>query len=215
MNNKGVYCIAKFGEYNHLEKMLLNGVLHMKRLRAFQNIEHKEIGDKNDGLSHIYQPNKIALEINGEKITGLAGPIKLAEDISFNPHIFCTYAITEKHLLLESGNYIDEKCFDFGDSVLIITDYTKFRERISKKLKQIGGYITSDLVEYVPYDSYHGEMGPFRKFDYHIHQSEYRFVYNSNQKDDTFDFEIGNIEDIATIFPSIESNKLIKFREKV
>lgn len=214
MSSKRILCIAKFGKKHHLENMLKNGVLHMKRLRAFQDIEHQEIGDTNEGLSHLWQPEQIVVEINGVKLEDLSGPVRLVEDNSYNPHIFCMYAITEDHLSKKVGEYIDERCFEFGDTVLVIINAPKFQEQIRTKLKEVGGKISGGLVEYVPYDEHQGEMGPYRKFDYHKHQSEFRIVYESNIQDDVLDLEIGSLEGIAKIYPSREFNKLIEIQNK-
>lgn len=210
LKDRRLFALMKFGERKYLESMRKTGALHMKRLRAFQDIEHKEIGDKNEGISHTWQPDKIRLEVNGIKLERLVGPIRIVDDHSYNPHIFCMYAITDKHLKKQPISYIDKRCLEFGDSVLVITDGTEFLRRIVDKHKTLGGKITSDLVAYVSYDGYSGEMGPFKKFDYHSHQSEYRLVYESKNIDVAYDYVIGSLEDIAEIYSSNEINELIE-----
>ena len=210
MSDNNFYFLLKFGEREHLNKMLIHGVLHMKRLRSFQKIEHSEIGDKNEGISHCWQPDQIIVEVGGKKLEGIIGPVKITEEADGNPYVFCMYGITPDHFNKEPGKYIDEKCLEFGDSVLVITNGKEFKRRILESYNKMGGKIKTGAVSYVDHNSYSGKMGAFRKFDYHSHQSEFRIVYQNNSKDDVLNFNIGSIEDIAAIYPSNKINSLIK-----
>ena len=63
------YGIIKFGEAEHIKELYENGTIFMQRAENYAKIEHDEIGDKHENLSHLYQPEYLtSVKINGEEI---------------------------------------------------------------------------------------------------------------------------------------------------
>ena len=49
MEDRKLYFLVKFGQYEFMKQLFENGSIYMQSLCAFQNIEHAQIGDKNEG----------------------------------------------------------------------------------------------------------------------------------------------------------------------
>ena len=118
-------------------------------------------------VSHSYQLSRISMSVNGKPFP-LKGPgnCTIDTDPQFNPFIYCMYALTTKHLLCQEGQYIDDECFSFGDTAIIINDVMKFYERLKNACIQNKFNIEAKTIEYVDQELHDDKMGPFRKFDY-------------------------------------------------
>ena len=112
-----------------------------------------------------------------------------------NPFIFCSYTLFDDFVTL------DKRCLDFGDTALIITDFNTFYERIEKTL-QANENLYANIIEYIDEDTFHGEMGVFKKFNKYKHQNEHRIVIDKNIKENIIKFDIGSIKDISQIYSS-------------
>jgi hypothetical protein len=210
MEDRKLYFLVKFGQYTFMKQLFDTGSIYMQRLRAFQDVEHDQIGDKNEGLSHALQPSQVALKINDLDVAGIVGPIRIVETNAYNPLIFCLYGFTND-CIDKNNNHIDARCCEFGDYAVVITDVKKFYQMIGDAFKNVGnGTIKAQLVEYVSYNEHHGEMGPFRKYDNFSHQSEFRFVYEDKGLAPTDTLEIGCLDGVAILCPSDQVNDLIK-----
>lgn len=212
MEDRNLYFLVKFGQYEFMKKLFETGSIYMQRLRTFQDIEHDQIGDKNEGLSHILQPEQVVLIVNGTEINDITGPIRIVETTAYNPFIFCLYGFTNE-CINESGEHIDVRCQEFGDYAVVITDAKKFFQMIKDAFDNADiGNVEAQLVQYVSYGEHHGEMGAFRKFDKFSHQSEFRLVYENESLEPTYSLDIGSLEEVATLCSSDQVNSLIKVK---
>lgn len=210
MKDRKLYFLIKFGQYRFMKELFDNGSIYMQRLRKFNDIEHEQIGDKNEGVSHAFQPDKTIIKVNDWEVEGIVGPIRIVENLAYNPLIFCLYGFTDD-CIDEGNNHIDARCCEFGDYAVVITDVNKFYQMIRDALKKLGkGVMEAQLVEYVSYKKYHGEMGVFRKYDCFSHQSEFRFVYEENGSAPTDTLKIGCLNGVAILCPSDRVNGLIR-----
>ena len=214
METRNLYFWIKFGKRKDMESFINKGTLFMQRLSKFRKIEDQERGDPNDGITHSFQPTQIQLLINEEPINGIVGPIRIIDDIRNDPLIYCLYTFTSDHFKNSGTDYIDSRCLQFGDTAVIITGGEEFYNRIKLKCESIRASIEGRLVTYVD-NTYHGEMGPFKKYTEFEHQSEFRFVLGSNIKQETYKFSIGSIRDIAQLHPAEKLNELIQIRNRV
>jgi hypothetical protein len=213
MSDPKVVFLAKFGKPKYMEALQSEGEIYMQRLRAFKEIEHLQIGDKNEGLSHSFQPDKIQLLVNGEVIEGILGAIKTVDSTAYDPFIFCLYAFTTHHLEKKTRPFIDERCKEFGESVLVFNNKEALFSRIRKAVEALASSsLNGQLVEYVNCDSYHGEMGVFRKYSEYQHQSEFRLVLDNHDKEKFFKLNVGSLKDITQLLPSDEFDKLIEIK---
>lgn len=210
MEDRRLYFLVKFGKYEFMKQLFDNGSIYMQRLRAFQGIEHAQIGDKHEGLSHSLQPSQVFLEVNGVRIDGVVGPVRIVDDTSYNPLIFCLYGFTNE-CINESGKHIDARCCEFGEYAVVITDVKEFYKKIVDAFQKVGnGKAEARLIEYVSYNGHHGEMGPFKKYDYFEHQSEFRLVYEDNELAPTFILNVGSLDGVAILCRSDQVNDLIQ-----
>jgi len=210
-----LYLLIKFGEKSHMQNLLDNGTLFMRRLKEYRKIEHDAIGDEFEGISYSCPLSSISMSVNGKPFP-LNGPGFCTTDAhpKFNPFIYCMYALTTKHLLCQEGQYIDDKCFSFGNTAVIIHDIMKFYERLKDACMRNKFNIEAKTIEYVDQELHDDKMGSFRKFDYFKYQHEWRAIINNAKKcDDTMilELELGSLKDIAYIVPVQEINQVIKF----
>lgn len=210
MNRITPLCLIKIGEKEYMQELVEYGALFFQRLSIYQELEQKERGDPNENLSQSLQPDKIKVTINNRILSDLAGPVQIRIG-GESPLAYCMYSITSDHLGVQDGNYIDQRCFEFGNTAVVITDGTEFFNRIVEACKLSNLEIKGQLVEYVDFNSFHGEMGPFKKYEqWFKHQSEFRFILNSDITEDSFKLKIGSIKDITQIQDVEELNKVIK-----
>lgn len=202
----------KIGELEFMEKFLKEGEMYISRLKRFRKIEEAERGDTNDGISHSYQPDQISLYVNGEIVEGIVGPIRTVEN-AINPLIYSMYGFNSDHSLMNPGVLLDDRCHKFGDTCVIIKDSNEFFNRLVETCKSNNLNVEARLVDYVDFHSYHGEMGPFKKYlQWHAHQHEYRFVFEGLTGAKNKLLQIGSLEDIAEIFAVSEVNNIVKFQ---
>lgn len=210
MNKHRPLCLIKFGKKKDMRELVDNGVLYFQRLSTYQKSEDAERGDENENLSHSWQSNKIKLEINGQIISGIVGPVRI-RNYNENPLAYCMYSITTAHIDMPDGKFIDEKCYKFGDTAVVIMNGSEFLSRIKAACESIGAGYKGKLVEYVDYNLYHGEMGPFKKYkQWFGHQSEFRFLLHSDSTDKDFKLTLGSLSDITQTWEVSRLNKLLK-----
>ncbi len=196
-----LFGIIKFGKKEHITELQEKGMVFMRRLSNYIEIEHKEIGDKNEGLTHLLQASQIkCFSINSETVDVVKN-IKIKTSNTYNPFVFCSYALDENSFDDNHNNIIDKENLDFGDTALLIADINTFYERIEKVL-QIKDKLKSNLIEYIDEDSFHGKMGILKKIDTYKHQKEHRIIIERDTKDDELKFNIGSIQDISKIYSS-------------
>lgn len=192
-----IFCIIKFGQEKYIKELQAEGKVYMQRLDAYQKIEQEEIGDKNEGITHLFQADNISSFTINDRKTDIVGNVKIQLSDANNPFVFCTYALTEKEIDNET-NHIDKRCLKFGDTALVITDFNLFLNRVEDALSQ-NSKMHADLIEYVDENIYHGDMGVLKKLNGYAHHNEYRIVVECEVKDKALMLAIGNIEDISYI----------------
>jgi hypothetical protein len=116
--------------------------------------------------------------------------------------IFCCTGIHYRDLETMKGMKLDQRFREFGNRVIVVTDFKQFIDRITKAANNIGAELEHRRVEYKKSETLVG-LTPFNKLDKFSWQYEYRFILelpesNSQIKDKTFILDIGNISDICT-----------------
>ncbi|WP_294872979.1 hypothetical protein [Sulfuricurvum sp. RIFCSPLOWO2_12_FULL_43_24] len=203
-----VISIIKFGAKRYIQDLYENGTVFMQRLYNYPKIEHPEIGDKNEGISHLFQAEQTKMSINGRDIEPIGG-IKILESNAYNPFIYCTYALREQHF--ENGvNCIDRRCLDLGDSAFIFKDFDKFYSLLKNAIAEEDN-IYMDLVTYADETTYNGEMGIFKKLSSYQHQSEHRIVLESSCKSQNIQFGLGSLKEMSYV---VDTQKLLDTLKK-
>jgi hypothetical protein len=204
----------KIGNLGNMNKFLKKGEMYISRLKGFREIEEGERGDSNEGVSHSYQPDQVSLHVNGEAVEGVIGPIRTDEN-SDNPLIYCMYGFNSDHSKMNPESLFDRRCHDFGDTCVIIKDDKEFFNRMVKNCRSNKLNFEARFVDYVDFNSYHGEMGPFKKYlQWHAHQHEFRFVFDELTGEKSKILQIGSLEDIAELFPVSEINNIVKIQTR-
>lgn len=206
----GIYALIKIGEKSHMEDFINNGAIFLRRLKTYQNIEDQARADIYEGASEVFQPENVIVTVNDVRIKDFAGPVSI--EGRGNPLVYCMYSLNPKHLSCEKGCYLDERCYEFGDIAVIITDVMAFYERLKSVAVKSRFNLKCDLVEYVSWHCHSGEMGNFRKFDDLSYQHEWRAAFLSDTVDETFRLELGSLRDIAKIGNVSDLNRVIEFK---
>ena len=210
MSNRKVFIFLKYGKYEYMKKLFDDGDVYLQRWKAFKDIEHSEIGDRNEGVAHTWPSSQVKLHVDGHEIEGMIGALRYEDNSDYNPFIYCLYCFTSD-CIVDGEPYIDSRCLDFGSHAVVITDLqgfiSKFRCALGKNDENNVNY---RLVDYVNAEEYLGSMGPFRKYDDFRHQSEFRFVIDVDRQDDTLLLRLGSLKDVALLVTADEVIDLIE-----
>lgn len=203
----------KFGSEENIKMLREQGIIYMNTAEYFKKCEEPERGDKDENLGMLFQPDKILLEFNHPTLGKLKigkddglGQVKINEvlDKEYTPitHIFSIACINDQNIGPSKEKFFDERLYEFGDSVLFITNVEEFIKRIKKAAQEV--YDAEEiilckmkLVEYVDFKEHHGEVGPFRKSINYEHQKEWRLGFHVIDQETPYILKIGSIEDIS------------------
>lgn len=201
MQKNNFYGIIKFGQAKHVNELYENGIVYMQRVENYTQINHEEIGDKNENITQLWQSKQIkSFTINGEKVE-IINNLKIKESNRKNPFVFSSYALTENQFK-NGKNIISRNVLDFGDTALLITDFNKFFNLIQNNINETDN-LYCNLVEYIDEHKYHGNMTVLKKLKQYKHQREHRIVLeSSNYMNNSIKITIGSLKDIAHIFPT-------------
>jgi hypothetical protein len=189
----------RISEKKYIEKLFYEGEVHCKPIRYFRKIDNKDFrGDKNEGAAYIKQ-------ISIHKINELQFSGQL---YGYHPddlgNIYCLFGVEEQHLNLKLKSLqklnLNMNGLPFGDTGIIIFDPGEFISRIEKEANKNGFQFQCSSIHYYDHELYEGELTPFHKSKIYMEQNEVRF-WISNKVDNDQKFIIGDISDIAYIFP--------------
>lgn len=189
----------------------LDGNLLMNTPTYFSALEEADVArsDRDEGVNASLQVKEISIANDDGRwipISGLVNPVIHRTQGAVDYNMFCMYTCTE-----HSNEPFDDRNLKFGDTFIVIKSASEFLKRFNVAAQKIGRKTFYSLVEYVDRDTYHGPMGPFRKFSSFSYQNEYRMVLcGSGEK--SIILEIGDIRDICDVGPSNEINQ--RFFEK-
>ncbi|MCP3033449.1 hypothetical protein LF817_19165 [Halobacillus sp. A1] len=221
-----IHEVIKFGKYEHM-KSLQEGKIFARPLGYFQDMEHKELDkamrhDQYEGTDELYQPKVLMKKGRSVLVTdpegnvledvtsSIIGPIKRNYGYSTNKPVFCMFSIHSELLkAYEKGSIsrlVDPQVKEFGDYVLIITDYEEFIIRVNKLCKKYSNRnlkAIPGVVEYVDTKNFHGKYGVFKKPHEYAYQNELRIVFNglSIPSNQSIIAEIDDISDISKLMP--------------
>ena len=197
--------LVKFGKHEHICQLRDQGLLHMKPISYFRQIEDEELrGDRYEGIAGVHRGDSgTATPENDLEHPFIINKWELLLELPQleRMNIFCLCAVRPS-----MGSFpVDDKNFRFGDYALVLVNPQEFINRISSKLKSLHIDHKADLVEYVSED-YTGEMGPFKKLSRFAYQSEWRLTCSGCSGED-IQIPIGDIKDICIVVKSIEVNQ--------
>ena len=184
------------------------GLIYMNPLLHFQKLKDDTgRGDIHEGVSHVFPADQIQIAVNGKKIMGLKGTVRIYEENA--THLFSLASVSADEKPRSDGKIFDDKIKNLSgiDSLLIIHDTGAFYQMLLEKLNEIKNsqiishFSSLGKVSYVHQDSQrYQKMGIFKKFDDYIYQEEIRFtITNTNKANEPFVFDIGSLENIAIL----------------
>ena len=225
-----VVTAVKFSKNEHITSLQKEGLIYMNPVSYFQKLVNDEqMGDNKENLTHVFQPDKVELKINGDTLDAkdIAGPIYVrnpADDKYQTTHIFCLSCLSEKDMVRDDYKIFDDCVRDFKntDTMLLITNLTEMDKRLRnalQKLERDGSIMKPnyDRVNYIDYTSHNGAVDIFNKSNSYEYQKEWRLIVSVPKGSKVpFKFNVGNIEDISIVLPLKDfRNKVIVTDDKV
>jgi hypothetical protein len=197
MDNISIYFLFKFGEDIFMRQLWEQGIIYMNPIQYFIDYEEKELrGDENEGLSGIFQTEKVTLLVEGKEL-GYSKSARLKyRDKNLRGNIYSLMAISSFDK--DRDFRIDPKNKKLGNKFVAIHDVLGFMDRIETKLKENNYDYKYGIVEYYDEKGYSGDLDVFCKCNRFAYQKEFRLFIN---RDETaaIKIEIGPMKDIALL----------------
>ena len=202
------FCIFfKFMKSDHVASFVNDGLLFMNNIKYFKNLKDDNgvVGDRDEGLSAIFDSDSIELYIQNTKIKNMQGHIEVRFNDTEATNIYCGTLICASDLKpTNDGRFIfDDKFIYFGDKVAIIMgeNVEIFLDRISDALSKEGiNDYRMEKVKYLERLNHNGAINLHNKFSEYSWQYEWRLILNQNETDDAFKLKIGSLKDIVQVF---------------
>ena len=211
------YLLFKFGEKEHMEALVNNGELYLQTLGYYADLEHRERGDKYEGVVTVRSSNGGTLIIKNPK-TGEEHLIQLTysqmreSDSSLKSvNVYCLYCLQfEETDSPEIGMQFSVDVINgFGDTAVMIYDVDAFLTRVVKSAEEKGYVVMHRIVRYLDLREYTGDLDPFRKDARFSHQNEYRIAVGAPDRNGKpIKLNIGSLNGIATLMRSDALQKL-------
>lgn len=203
--------LIKIGQKEHMEQLFTQGHFYMNTLDYFRKCEGMS-QDPNEGARDVISGKRAKFSIipqNGEPAP-IKGVISMQatsmEDLKKN--VYSMHAVLENEPFLDLGN------FKRGQFALVIENFSKFIQTLEEIKSKQNLNLSYQLVEYVDRNSYHGELGMFRKYkkyrEYEYEkEKEFRILLKPGAGK-PFSLYLGSLEDIAFIVEANEIPKILK-----
>jgi len=224
LNEKGdfprIYSLIRFFRAEHVEDFR-SGHIRLGSVRSYRENYQDEPGKKNDDtefLSDLHQPDKVTIEINELQLKGICSPVKIRRNLDHCSYLLCMSAITDRFLNEHNGvQRFSPDLLALGQKAVFIIHVDEFIRRINEAVLKTDHFFSypeadgriSGLVEYVDFNSYHGQIGPFRKSYEYAFQLEWRvalvYVWDDiGPYPDHIFLEVGDLSDIMSTVDSSE-----------
>jgi len=189
--------------------LMEDGIVYMRRLGGFTDMESKVVGDPNEGLFSRYPAENRSMTVKATLPNGVVLPL---EDTSVNVFssarkhaVYCTYSV-EVPDAETSFNFYDTFNFlmkdplmaDFGDSFVFFRSTREFIRRLVAAARAESYELTHGPVEYVPI-THTGRMDPFMKLDPFSYQKEWRAITDKPIPAPDIIFRLGSLKDICFV----------------
>lgn len=186
---------------------MLDGNIFMNTDKYFSILDSGDLArsDPDEDVDEAWQIKQISIaDSNGNwvPIGGVINPVLHRYGARDHLNIFCMHAIRNT-----SDYCFHETNLAFGDVAVVIRNAKEFTERFRKAAHLLERNVQHGPVTYVNRSNYHGEIGPFRKFDRYEYQNEFRFVLFGGGGN-PMSLPIGDIRDISFVIPASDIPKL-------
>ncbi len=203
-----IHCFIKFGGKETINDLFENGTIYCNPVHYFRTLEDSYRGDNYEGAAYIknYSPGQFSVSISGKPIGEQFSFMNLHLKGSYDKvlgNIYSLFWLSSKVLRGDQPVRLDKRLKNFGEYVLLVRDNPVFLERIEKAIQRKRLYYEMGLVEYYDKRIYTGAVDVFNKPSEYSYQNEFR-LYIRRRSDEPIIFHIGNLKDIAEIYPSHE-----------
>jgi hypothetical protein len=194
------------------------GHLRLGSVKSYRENYEGNPGKRNDDaefLAHLFQPNQVVVKFNEYLITDICGPIEIRQNFEHRSYLLCMSAITDRFLNAGNGaRRLSPELVKMGPKAVIVTHVNEFKRRIKEAVLKTSyllaypgtGDRIAKLVEYVDFNSLHGQVGPFRKSRKCEFQLEWRVAVVDAREamayPDHIWLEVGDISDITFVIDS-------------
>jgi hypothetical protein len=191
----------------------LDGKLYLNTNKFFGAIDGSDAVrfDPFDGIDQSLQVKEVSIAAPGDDWTpigGIINPVVFRSRESEKLNVLCMYALSDQR-----DQPFDTRNLAFGETAVLIGNPIEFIRRVKVAATALDKQAFHGPVEYVDKRTYHGDMGPFRKFAGHAYQNEFRVVL-TNGTGHPCRLNIGDIRDIAVRGPSKDIPKLQQSAEE-
>lgn len=179
----------------------LDGSIYLNTYDFFKNLDGSDQvrSDPYEGVDECWQIESLHIadkEGNWVPIGGIKSPATYRAPNKVKSNILCLYSYTDR-----KDDHFDERNLGFGNVAVIIKDLKEFIHRMKISATAEGKEIYQGPITYVDKNTYHGTMGPFKKFSSLNYQNEFRF-WLTGGNGEACRLNIGCIRDIVMVAPS-------------
>lgn len=195
--------LIKFGQKEHLEALLDEGIIYMNNIDYFRQYEASQPGhlrgDRYECFDYISQHNTIIFfDESPWKIDNVA----VFENRSTYPgYLYCMYAIHSDN----TNPLIDNRMLDFGEYAVIIPKPKEFIDRIQNYCAENHLHPDCAPVRYYDEKTEDGPLSPFQKRNKYAYQSEARIYIRAANPQKQMILKIGALDDIAFLVKRIKN----------
>uniref|UniRef100_UPI001F3D8C09 hypothetical protein n=1 Tax=Vibrio penaeicida TaxID=104609 RepID=UPI001F3D8C09 len=207
--------LIKFMDEQYVDSFVNEGLIFMNNIEFFRRYEADEggvpvRGDKHEGLTVSLNAKDLVVTFDNQVVDGLVGKVDVRLNHEDETNLYSMTRISDLDIL-ESGDegyYLSPQFMTFGNKAVIISgdNINTFNERLSAAIHndphtftfREDGIVTKQ-VEYVERESYHGEMGVFRKFSDYSWQREWRIAFKQSLALGPHMLKLGSLKDIVTV----------------
>lgn len=210
-----LFCLVKvFDQECHAQKFR-KGTLFARKLSHFRELEEGSRRDPTEGTLWHHQPDQIIMEINGMRLDGLVGPVRMASNDALDLNVFCMTAFHDEDVeypidltVLQDRVIQPQGYLKFGQFAVLVIDVGKFLERVDKAARTRGYRFGGNLVKYYDPGTFNGRFDDpaHRKPNQFADEREYRLVFQTDAEG-PLELEIGDIHDITISMKSSEITK--------
>ena len=194
--------LIKFGQKEHLEALLDEGIIYMNNIDYFRRYEkscpgHLR-GDRYECFDRISQHNTIIFF--DESPWEIDGVTVFENRNTYPGYLYCMYAIHSDN----SNPQIDNRMLDFGEYAVIILNPREFIDRILSYCAKNHLCPNCFPVQYYDESIKEGLLHPFEKRDKYAYQSEARIYIHATNPQEQMVLRIGALNDIAFLAKRIK-----------
>ncbi len=196
--------LMKIGTKENILDSYLNNYLYFNTVDHFRSLENSPIGrhDPHEGDLLIKQVVKLTAEKDGisyhfhEIFKSFSAQYhEFLAKVPGNICSFCTFTLTQ-----DKNEYtIDNRLKEFGDTALIITDFSKFVKAADRAIAKLKFGYSRKQIEYYDPKTYTGDLSFFHKDIFFQYQNEYRILIKSSGEK-PIKLDISDLNKVSTIF---------------